>query len=718
MALSRLSRARKAAVAAGACAALLAGWTCARRLLLRPPVPAATAAQREQAQRVRILRDSFGVPHVFGTSDADAAFGLAYAHAEDDWPTLQDALAAARGRLGLLHPSKAAAENDYYARLVDVAGQVEAQYPALPPDVRRVLEGYAEGLNAYAALHPARADGRLLPWTGRDVAAGFAHKLPILLGLPGVLRALGGKGPLHAGDELASLSPEPGLATGSNAHAVLARRSADGVTRLNVNSHQPWEGPVAWYEAQVVSEEGWNMTGGLFAGAPVVLLGHNEALGWAHTVNKPRLIDVYELRMNPDNPREYRFDGRWIPLEEADARLEIDVGLFTLILHKKVYRSVHGPVLETSHGFYAVRYAGIDRGLRAVEQWYRMNKARDLAGWKAAMEVQGIPMFNTVYADRRNILYVYNALIPVRRGPEDSAQVLPGEKAEALWSEYLPFAKLPQVENPPSGFVFNCNTTPFRATEGQGNPSPADFPASAGIERTMNNRGLRSLSLFGGAQPISREDFLRFKFDRIYARGSPLFEQVVSPLLESFTPRSDDERRGLALLRGWDGAAEERSTAAALAILTSDAIFKGGAGASRPSLADAFRDAIAFLVAGYGRLAVPLGEVQRLRRGSVDLPLGGGPDVLNAASSKRAGKHLVGTEGDSYILVAEFGPAGVVSQSIQPYGASNEPGSDHYADQAPLFVQRSLKPAWRTREELRAHLSREYSPGEELARHR
>ncbi|GAC1345810.1 MAG: acylase [Myxococcales bacterium] len=711
-----LSRARKVAAVAALCAALVASWAGAR-WLLRTPVPALTAAQREQAGRVHILRDTFGVPHVFGAADADAAFGLAYAHAEDDWPTIQDVLAAARGKLGLLHLSKTAAENDYYAQLIDVSGQVETQYPALPEDVRRVLEGYAQGLNAFAALHPAQADGRLLPVSGRDVAAGFAHKLPLLFGLSGVLRALGAGAPLHAGDELAALQAAPGLATGSNAHAVLARRSTDGVTRLNVNSHQPWEGPVAWYEAQVASEEGWNMTGGLFPGSPVVLLGHNDALGWSHTVNKPHLIDVYELRMNPERPHEYRFDGRWLPLEESEATLELDAVLLTLPLHKKVYRSVHGPVLETSHGFYAIRYAGIDRGLRAVEQWYRMNKARSLSEWKAAMEVQGIPIFNTVYADRANVLYVYNALVPVRRSSDDPALVLPGDKAEALWSDYLPFAKLPRVENPPSGFVFSCNTTPFSATDGLGNPSPADFPAAAGIERTMNNRGLRSLALFGGSRPISREDFLAFKFDRVYARGSPLFEQVVSPLLESFTPRTGDERAGLALLRAWDGSAGEESTAAALAILTSDALFKV-AGGPRPALADAYRSAVAFLIAGYGRLGVPLGEVQRLRRGSVDLPLGGGPDVLNAVSSKKVGKHLVGAEGDSFVLVAEFGPAGVTSQSIQPYGASNRPGSDHYADQAPLFVRRTLKPAWRTREELRAHLSREYAPGEELSRHR
>ena len=178
----------RALFAAAALAAALLVVPPARRALRAPPP--LTAGQRAQASRVRILRDSYGVPHIFGQSDGDAAFGLAYAHAEDDWPTLQAILAASRGQLGLLQISKTALSNDYYAQLIDVAGQVEAQYPKLPEDLQKVLEGYAAGLNAYAALHPGEADARLLPLTGRDIAGGFAHKLPLMFDLPGTLRAL------------------------------------------------------------------------------------------------------------------------------------------------------------------------------------------------------------------------------------------------------------------------------------------------------------------------------------------------------------------------------------------------------------------------------------------------------------------------------------------------------------------------------------------------
>src|SRR5262249_46280780 len=157
------------------------------------------------------------------------------------------------------------------------------------------------------------------------------------------------------------------------------------------------------YEVQVHSEEGWNMTGGTFPGAPFVLHGHNDHLGWAHTVNSPDLVDVYKLTMRPGGALEYQLDGKWVPLEAGEADIPIDTGFFTFTAHKAVYRSAHGPVMQTDKGFYALRYAGIDRPLRWAEQWFRMDKARDLAEWKAAMALGGIPKFNTVYADRDHV---------------------------------------------------------------------------------------------------------------------------------------------------------------------------------------------------------------------------------------------------------------------------------------------------------------------------
>ena len=688
---------------------VLAVWPLVRTHWLLPKPPRPDAATYAHAKRVRILRDTYGVPHVFGESDADAAFGAAYANAEDDFLTVQDIFAASRGKLGLLHASKLALQNDYYVQLVRVREQLDAGYNQLPADVRAVLDGYARGLNLYAYLHPGEADGRLYPMTGRDIAAGFLHKLPLMLGFPGVLGKLDEDRPLHVGATLAQ-NGSPDF-PGSNAQAVLGTRSSDGVTRLNVNSHQPWEGPVAWYEMQIASNEGWNMTGGTFPGAPFILHGHNQTLGWAHTVNHPDVIDVYEITREGNDG--YRFDGGVRPLQRAVAELPLDVGFFTLTLHKDVLWTEQGPAFEGKQGLYAIRYAGIERGLVAIEQWYRMNRAKSFDEWRAAMALGGIPMFNTVYADRHHAYYVYNALMGVRPDGFDYTKLLPGDRSDVVFHDYLPYAELPQVLDPPTGFVQSCNGSPFNAA---GPASIEDhYPATFGIDHRDWNRSLRSLSLLGGSDSITPQAFERMKFDRAYDRRSTMYTHVIDPLLATFEPKTPDETRALELLRGWDGDCAPDSAAATLAILTyksGDSEIRGEGDPHFDDVGAALRDSIAWLHESFGRVDVKLADAQRLRRGRVDLGVGGGPDVMAATYAKRENTRLVGMQGDSYILLVDFTDDGPHSRSISNYGASNRALSPHYADQAPLFVKQELKPVWRTEAEIRQHLEREYHPGE------
>ena len=688
-------------------------WRVVRKPLFLPRPPRPDDATFAQAQRVRIVRDTFGVPHVFGKSDADAAFGLAYAHAEDDFPLVQGVLAAATGRLSMLTLSKEALANDYYVGLVRVREQLAEQYDTLGADYRAVLEGYARGLNLYAYLHPHEADGRLYPLTGQDIAAGFAHKIPLMFDMNKVLGAINDGPPKHAGDRLVAEGPHEETAfPGSNAHAVIGTRAPDGITRLNVNSHQPWEGPVAWYEAHVTSEEGWNMSGGLFPGAPMVLHGHNDHVAWAHTVNWPDLVDVYELRLSPSRT-EYALDDQWLPLEEKQAPIAIDTGFFVFTAHKPVYWSKHGPVMKTDQGAWAIRYAGIGRALRAGEQWFRMNKAQDLAEWKKAMGMQGIPMFNTVYADREHIGYVYNALLPIRHEGPDWKAVLPGDKSELIWSDYLPFAELPHVEDPPSGFVQSCNSTPWKTTAGDGNPREASFAESFGIEKNLTNRSARSLTLLGRPGMISRDDFLRMKWDRGYEPDAEIARQVLEPLRD-LKGESAAEREALELLRAWDRACELDSTGATIAILTWRGVNPDHAGgtAQPTGAASAFRAAVKWLIANFGRVQVAWGDVHRLHRGTVDLPLPGGPDVINGVNARTVDDHLVGRQGDSLVMIVELGPDGLRSTSIHQYGASSRATSPHFADQAPLFVKREMKPTWTVPEELQKHTERAYHPGQ------
>jgi penicillin amidase/acyl-homoserine-lactone acylase len=673
-------------------------WPIARRHLRAPP-PRPDDATFEQAKRVTIVRDSWGVPHVFGKSDADAAFGLAYANAEDDWPTVQSVMAASTGRLGLVLFSKKALVNDYYAALVRIREQLDEGYEKLSPDYRAVLEGYARGLNLYAYLHPSEADARLFPLSGRDVAAGFVHKVPLMFDLPDVLSALNSGPTKKVGDRILTAGVDRDRATlpGSNAHAVSAKRSTDATTRLNVNSHQPWEGPVTWYEAHVVSEEGWNMTGSLFPGAPVVLHGHNEHLGWAHTVNTPDLIDVY--------------DASNVKIEEKQAALTIDTGYFDLTLHRAVYYAPDiGPVFATENAKYAIRYAGMGHAIRAGEQWYRMNKAKSWDEWHDAMWMQGIPMFNTAYADREHVYYVYNALIPIRKGPWKYDAVLPADAPDSIWTDYVPYNELPQVLDPESGFVQTCNSTPFMTTTGPGNPRPESFAANAGIEVDLTNRAARSLALLGAPGPIDRARFMAMKWDRTFAKDAAVYRDVVGPILAA-TFTNEREIEAQRLVREWDGTTSESSVTATVVLLAWRRV--PSKGATSAQAVAALRSTSLWLQETFGTQRVAWGDVQRLRHGEVDLPLGGANDVINAAVAYDAwdGK-LVGRQGDSYILEVEFSDAGVSSRSVHQYGASVRPSSPHYADQAKMYVAHELKPTLRDRAELAKHTERSYHPGE------
>ncbi|MGD9316562.1 MAG: penicillin acylase family protein, partial [Anaerolineae bacterium] len=228
---------------------------------------------------VRILRDEWGVPHVFGRTDADVAYGLAYAHAEDDFLTIQQTLLAARGQLASVY-GQDAAPNDYMVHLLRVWDVVDASYSRdHSPEVRALCEAYAAGLNRYAALHPDQALPGLFPVTGHDLVAGSVHKSPLFFGLDKTLAQL-------FEPERPQLASARADSLGSNSFSVSPGRSDDGQTYLAVNSHQPWEGPVTWYEAHLHSDEGWDASGGLFPGMPVVTHGHNRTLGWAFTVNK------------------------------------------------------------------------------------------------------------------------------------------------------------------------------------------------------------------------------------------------------------------------------------------------------------------------------------------------------------------------------------------------------------------------------------------------
>lgn len=683
------------------------------------PAPLKAAAAQYD---VRIKRDTYGVPHVYGKRDADVAFGIAYAHAEDDYRTIEETAIAVRGQLGSLKGMDAAV-TDYIVHLMGVWETVDARYDAdLSPEVKAVLQAYADGVNYYAALHPDKVTPGFKPLTGRDVAAGFVFKTPFFYGFDKVLLNLfkAKKGSLSKESKDAFLPTATPLPIGSNGVAVGPARSADHATRLLVNSHQPYTGPVAWYEAVLHSEEGWDVAGGFFPGSPFMLHGHNRDLGWANTVNEPDLVDVYELKLNPENDNQYWLDGAWHDFERSEAKIRVKLwGPFWWTVTREVLRSEHGPVLKVDAGAFAVRYAGMGE-IRQSEQYYRLDKARNLGEWRDALRLQALPSINYIYADRQgNISYVYNGMFPRRMAGFDWQGVLPGDRSDLIWKDYLPFEDVPQLVNPRSGLVFNSNNTPFRATAGNDNLKPESFPSTMGIQSNMTNRAYRAEETFGADSSITPEEFRAYKYDLAYSTRSDLAAMIAEVL--AVDPGQDaDLKAAQAILKDWDMRTNVDNRGAALGVLMGQPVVVAQLqGKPAPKPIDTLHDAIATLKTHFGRLDPEWGEVNRIRRGAVDMAIDGGPDTFRAVYGEpQDDGTLTARAGDTFIMFVTWDERGKLSsESVHQFGSATlDETSPHYADQVPLFVGMKTKPVWFDESDLAGHIAEDYRPGDARAR--
>ena len=677
-------------------------------MVWEPLTATAPAADRQVAHAARIRRDTFGVPHIDGATDADVAWGLAYAESEDDFGTIEELLAAIRGRSAALTGAEGA-KIDYVGRLIDAEGQAQRGYTTLSPATRALIEAYASGLNHYADTHRGEVRlHKLFPVTGRDIAAGFALRSPFFFGLDRTLGAL-------ADDKLPPRDGSPASERGSNAFAVAGRRSADGITRLISNSHQPWTGGVAWYEVVLHSGQGWHFAGALFPGAPFGLVGHNATLGWTNTVNRGDLIDTYRLVLDADGTR-YRYDGRWLPLETHRVWLRVKFGPFVLPVPKTIRRSRQGPVVTNRLGSFAVRYAGFG-DIRQVEQYYRLNKATTLAEWRSAMAMQAVPATNFVYADAAgHIAYIYNERFPHRVAGFEWRGVLPGDTSRDVWTTYEPASADPTYVDPASGWLANSNNSPFVATGAGDNLDPSGFSPLLGIETYMTNRAYRFRDRFAalGTAKISRAGLLGIKFDTGYSRDG--WAGVWLARVLAVDPRGDkDVAAAQALLRTWDWRLDGTNRADALAMFVlGSASGAGYRGDPLPDAATKLKDDVAFLMAHAHRLDPPLADMQRIVRGTANVGVTGGPDALRAIythEDEATGKR-VGFDGDSFVMLMEWGADGTVrSQSIQPFGAAIErPGSRHYSDQTALFAGERFKPVRFDDADLAGHVERDYRP--------
>ncbi|MEO7924761.1 MAG: penicillin acylase family protein [Chitinophagaceae bacterium] len=641
-------------------------------------------------KNITIARDSFGVPHIFAPTDPEVAYGIAWAHAEDDFETLQLVVLSGKAKLGT-GIGKKGAEADYVINLLRCRRTVDEQWNTLSPDFLALIKGYVQGLNAYAKAHPQEVKYKqAFPFDEREYMTAVVFSTSLFCGVDNILpQILGGK--------IATL---PGFnPQGSNAFAMNSIKTTTGESFLAINAHQPQEGPVAFYEAHLQSEQGWNMLGGLFPGGCLIFHGTNEYLGWAHTVNYQDKIDVYQLEMNPANNNQYKFDGQWVKLEEEKAKLKVK-GI-PVTIGKKYWWSKYGPTLKTAKGVFSIRVPAL-MDIKALEEWYRMNKAKNFTEFYKAVSMTSLPMFNIMYADRYDtIFYISNGKMP-RRNPDTTYKwksTLPGNTSATLWTSFKPIQELPQYVNPPSGYLFNTNHSPFLATDPRYNLDMRKFDRTDGYETYHNNRSQRVTELINPDAKVDYANFKRIKFDQQLPKELK-YTYGIDSILSLNAADHPTLKETITNFQQWDRKAVRDSKGAAIFLLIYDHVSKKLAGEpsrqlTRMESIGALQYAQDYMLQHFGRTGLVLGDIQKLVRGDDARPAWGLPDVLTAAYTEqyKNGMRKV-VSGDAYICFVRYPKDGSLPkiESVNTFGASMHPSSPHYKDQMLMFQEQRTKP--------------------------
>lgn len=678
-------------------------------------VPCISLQAQINPKNIDIVRDQWGVPHIFAKTDAEVAYGFGWATAEDDFQTMQEQLLPIRGVMGMVY-GKAGAAADVAVHIIEAHQFVESRYMEdVSPEFKAYLDGFCAGINAYAKKYPKEVLHRkLFPVESKDVIKAFVLAMTWMSHTVKDIQGL-------TGNKIKAIKIP--AATGSNAFAVTGNKTTDGKTYLAVNAHQPLEGLNSFYEAHLSSEEGLNILGGTFSGSPVISLGSNNYLGWAHTLNYPDFSDIFQLEMHPEEKLTYKLDGTWEKLEPYHTKAHIKIlGFLKVGAKQKFYKSKYGVTFETENGFFALRFPA-NRTIKTAEQWYRMGKSTNWDEFRTALEMQGIAASNIVYADGEgHIYYVSNGRFPIRNPNYDWSVVVPGNTSATLWSdEVYPLDSLPHVLDPESGYVYNCNHTPFLSSAIEDNPKLSSVPASMGFQQpeSLTNRAVRFYELFNELDKVSYDDFKRIKYDRSYhtpLKSAPKLE----PIFHLDVKKYPDIQESIELLATWNREAVIESEAAALFNLSVSFLkrkiknpvhFREGDKLTEALIVEAIKYARNYCIKYFGSAHIPLEGLQRHTRGNVNLPVSGGTDVMAALSaSKQEDGTLRARAGDSYVQLARFSKDGVEIESVHAYGASAKPESPHYTDQMQMYVNRELKTMTLNKEEVMKSAKRVYHP--------
>lgn len=648
-------------------------------------------------EAITIVRDTFGVAHIFAKTDAEVAYGFAWSNAENNFKTMQETLIIGKGLSGI-YEGKKGAPKDYINHALGIKEAVEMHYASMTPVFLKYIDGYCQGINAFAISHKKEILVKgIFPVTSKDILRSYTLISCFLAHIDKpVKNIVDGKY-----DE--ETSP-----VGSNAYAVSPSKSTDGRTYLAINPHQPLEGPFSFHEAHLCSEEGLNIIGAYFPVGTSIFMGNNEHLGWGMTFNEYDLVDTYKLKMHPTKKLTYEFDGEWKQLEERKVKLKVKLaGPLKISVSKTTYWSVYGATLlsKSKKDFYSIRTSA-NMSCGFAEQFYYANKATNFNEFYKALELQGFPRFNIVYADKEgNIFFIDNGRVPKRTNNYDWTGVLPGNTSKTLWTEIYKEKELPQTKNPACGYVFNMNNTAFNSTCAGGSPDSTDlkrFPKDMGLKYTNSNRSIRFMEQIAQKDKLDFESFKKMKFDTKFSENSPLMKSLAG-IFNLDPVKYPEIAEAITYINQWDKVAESGSVGAAYIAMSVEHIFKKygygydnfftGAKVEPADFIEAISFAKKHFITNFGKTDVTLGELQRHVRGKKDLPLPGFADVLAATYTHpyKNGRYT-GFVGESYTHFVAFSKNGPEQiETLLPFGNSARPESKHYTDQMELFSKQKVK---------------------------
>lgn len=709
------------------------------------------------SDQVIIRRTAYGVPHIYANNLRAAGYAMGYLQLEDHGRRVVDGLVKVRGEWGRYHAVRdRETQIDQDAAALQRHAHASETYPLLHVDTRDMLEGFAEGVNRYIELHPAEFPTWVQPnFSGIDVHAkgigGYDsevakrfidHKKSQRLEDNEDSYALWSSLPLS--EEVTH--PEDG----SNAWALAPGRTTSGKAILLRNPHLSWG--AGYYEAHMIVPGKLNFYGDFRIGSPIGIIGgFNEHIGWSTTNNYPDIDEIYAFEMAVGQPDYFLLDGVAHPLTKREITVDYKDGNTVRKAKREFISTPFGPVIYRDKGHvYIIRTAG-DGEYRTSEQFLRMMMARSLQEWKEAMRMHAKTTSNFTYADAKgNIFYVWNAMVPDLPHPpgKDTTAIL-ATRTDQIWQKLFPWDALPQLTNPPGGYLRNEND-PFHYTNLNAVFDPKDFPAYF-PEASLRLRSQHSLELIADDDKLSLEDVIQRKHSKRMLLADRVKDDLIAAvkqtgatgemaqaidLLAAWDNTSAANSRGGILFESWwkrylrlsnNGRSVPSTPASAGYAAEADSLFAEPWSQQRPTVTpkglaspsravDALEWAIKNCKEQFGGWDVAWGEVHRARMGPKEYPIGGGSGnmgnfrVLTFETHPEDKRKRQVDGGDCWILAVEFGEI-PRAYSVLAYGQSSKMDSPYYGDQLALFAADKLKPVAFTEEAVKQQLVREYRPG-------